>query len=67
MEGAEGDLDIKGFGCNVASETFVKETFEEVLTHFGHLDAVIASAGKSYTSSFSLCPYTLIHGFYFLL
>ncbi|KAL5536582.1 hypothetical protein ACEPAF_404 [Sanghuangporus sanghuang] len=39
------DLDVVGFGCNVASERSVEETFDNVLSHFGRIDAVVASAG----------------------
>ncbi|PAV20397.1 d-arabinitol dehydrogenase [Pyrrhoderma noxium] len=41
----EANLDIVGFGCNVASETSVQETFEKINKHFGRLDAMVASAG----------------------
>ena len=44
----EANLDIVGFGCNVASETSVQETFEKINKHFGRLDAVVASAGLHY-------------------
>ncbi|KAI5120606.1 hypothetical protein M0805_008082 [Coniferiporia weirii] len=45
MEGAEEELDVVGFGCNVASQTFVRQTFDEVISHYGRVDAVVASAG----------------------
>lgn len=53
--GSEGKLDVVGFGCNVASEPSVQKTFEDVVAHFGRVDAVVASAG-----SFELLIYPFI-------
>ncbi|THH07879.1 hypothetical protein EW145_g3069 [Phellinidium pouzarii] len=43
IESTGEGLDIVGFGCNVASEALVRQTFEKVLSHFGHLDAAFIS------------------------
>ncbi|EJD00132.1 NAD-binding protein [Fomitiporia mediterranea MF3/22] len=39
------NVDAVGFGCNVASERSVEDTFKNVVAHFKKIDAVVASAG----------------------
>ena len=38
-------LDILGLGCDVMSEKSTQEAFEQIIAHFGGVDAVVANAG----------------------
>ena len=40
-----GKLDILGLGCDVMSEKSTQEAFEQIIAHFGGVDAVVANAG----------------------
>lgn len=39
-------LDVLGLGCDVASEESMKQVFDKVVSRFGSINAVVASAGK---------------------
>ncbi|KAH8116024.1 NAD(P)-binding protein [Phellopilus nigrolimitatus] len=42
---SEDALQVIGVECNVASEASVQKAYEDVMAHFGRVDAVVASAG----------------------
>lgn len=44
-EVSKGELDIRGFGCDVASEPSVQKAFADVKSAYGRVDTVINSAG----------------------
>lgn len=43
--GLNPHLDVLPIGCNVASEKSVQAAYKHVISHFGQIDAVVASAG----------------------
>lgn len=40
-----GQIDIRGFACDVATESSVQKAFQDVRDAFGRIDTVINSAG----------------------
>ncbi|CDZ97923.1 d-arabinitol 2-dehydrogenase [Phaffia rhodozyma] len=44
-EAKEGELDIVGYGCNVADEEAVQKTFQSIRERFGKIDVLITAAG----------------------
>jgi NAD(P)-dependent dehydrogenase (short-subunit alcohol dehydrogenase family) len=47
------DLSIIGVECDVSSESSVQKAYAEVLSTFGRVDSVVASAGGSCSTSAS--------------
>ena len=48
----KGKLDVVGISCDVSSEQSVQKAFGAVMTRFGRVDSVIASAGEPKVSRF---------------
>lgn len=43
----KGKLDVVGISCDVSSEKSVQDAFGNVLSRWGRVDSVVASAGES--------------------
>jgi D-arabinitol 2-dehydrogenase len=41
----EGDLNVIGYGCNVADEDAVKKVFADIKQKFGRIDVLVTAAG----------------------
>lgn len=55
----EGVLDVMGVACDVSNEDSVKSAFEEVISRFGCVDAVVASAGAKFYCNCTNCSQDL--------
>lgn len=52
----QGDLDVIGYGCNVADEDAVKRVFADIKQKFGRVDVLVTAAGTLEGSEHELGP-----------